>query len=106
MGSSIANVQSSIADVISSIRDVQPDAEFGAAQYKDVTDTFAYQLDQAITSNDTDVSNAINTWSASGGGDTPEAQINCAVSPGDRLRCRLADRVEPDHRLVRRCARP
>lgn len=76
MGSSIANVQSSIADVISSIRDVQPDAEFGAAQYKDVTDTFAYQLDQAITSNDTDVSNAINTWSASGGGDTPEAQIN------------------------------
>ena len=76
MGTSIANVQSSIADIISSVRDVQPGAQFGASQYKDVVDAFTYQLDQAITDNDTDVTNAVNTWSAGGGGDTPEAQID------------------------------
>ncbi len=58
MGSSIANVQSSIADIITSVRGVQPDAQFGAAQYKDVVDPFAYQLDHAISSDDTAVSNA------------------------------------------------
>ncbi len=76
MGSAIANVKSQINNIISQVRAAQPDAWFGAAQYKDVGDVFVYNLDSAITDNTTTIANAVNTWSALGGGDTPEAQIS------------------------------
>lgn len=98
MGPEIANVQTAIGNIISSIRAVQPDARFGAAQYKDVDDVFCgtladptnciagtspgYYLDTPITANDTTVTSAVGTWSATGGGDTPEAQVNALYHLG------------------------
>ena len=82
MGGEIANVQAAIGDIISQVRAVQPDAQFGAAQYKDDGDVFAYNLDSAITANDVLVTAAVNTWAASGGGDLPEGQINALFHLG------------------------
>jgi hypothetical protein len=98
MGSQIADVQASIGDIISTIRALQPDARFGAAQYKDVGDCFfgtipdpgscvpgtspGYNLDGAISANDTATSAAVGTWNASGGGDTPEAQVTALYHLG------------------------
>ncbi len=75
MGAAIGSVQSNIGSIISTVLTSAPDAQFGAAQYKDVGDVFVYNLDQAVTSNTAAVTTAVNSWSASGGGDTPEAQL-------------------------------
>ena len=55
----------------------QPDSQFGAASYKDFgCDSFPFSVDQAVTTSTTDALNGINTWSAFGGCDIPEAQLN------------------------------
>jgi Integrin beta chain VWA domain len=57
----------------------QPDAEFGVADYKDMVncaDPYAYRLDQAITGDVSAVTTAVNNYSASGGCDDPEQQLN------------------------------
>jgi hypothetical protein len=82
MGDQIANVQASISDIISTIRDVQPDARFGAAQYKDEGDAFVYQLDAAITADDPTVTDAVDSWFPDGGGDTPEGQVSALYHLG------------------------
>ncbi len=82
MGGALANVQSSIANIITSVRNQQPDAQFGAAQYKDEGDVFVYNLDSAITANDAAVTAAVNSWTPSGGGDTPEGQIDALYHLG------------------------
>ncbi|HSC90922.1 MAG TPA: VWA domain-containing protein [Gaiellaceae bacterium] len=75
MGGAIANVRTNAASVMSQVLAAQPDAQFGVGEYKDVGDAFVYRLNQAITANTTDVQTGINAWAASGGGDTPEAQL-------------------------------
>jgi hypothetical protein len=49
---------------------------FAAAQYKDTGDPIVFQVDQGLTDNQAAVDAAIQTWSASGGDDTPECQLN------------------------------
>jgi len=81
MGAAIGSVQTNIGTIMSAVLGSAADAQFGVAQYKDgdpnfcSSDPFAFNLDQAVTSNQTDVTNAVNSWSASGGCDTPESQL-------------------------------
>ncbi|HYF72432.1 MAG TPA: vWA domain-containing protein, partial [Nocardioides sp.] len=76
MGGSIANVRTNASAILSQIQGAQPTAQFAVAEYKDESDGAAvYQVDQQLTGNAADVVSGINAWSASGGGDTPEAWI-------------------------------
>jgi uncharacterized repeat protein (TIGR01451 family) len=79
MGGTITNVRTNAISVMNTVLAAQPQAEFAAAQYKDhfqcSSDPFAFNLDQPITANTTDVQNGINTWTASGGCDTPEQAV-------------------------------
>lgn len=83
MGGSISNVRSNATSIMNDISSGVPAgsiAEFAAAQYKDQefcsSDPFAFNVDQNLTTNTSDVQNGINTWSAGGGCDTPESWIN------------------------------
>ncbi len=75
MSSAITAIRTTFAATVSSISGLGNVAT-GAAQFKDKTnsgsDPFDYQLDQAITTNSALTQTAINGWTASGGGDTPE----------------------------------
>ena len=83
MGAALDNVKSNIVSIMSQVRAAQPDAQFGAASYKDfactlggVTET-PFSLDHAVTADTSAVQTAINTWSAPPGSgcDIPEAQL-------------------------------
>jgi Big-like domain-containing protein len=77
MGPAIANVKAGAATIMGNVRASDPDSQFGAASYKDFNcDAKPYSLDQAVTADTTAVQNGINTWSAGGGCDTPESQLN------------------------------
>jgi len=78
MGDAIANVQAKANSVMQQIKAVQPDAQFGVAQYKDYfCDAQPYRLSQAITADTNAIQTAIDTtWNADGGCDWPEAQLN------------------------------
>jgi len=74
MGSAIASVKSG-ATAIMTTTSGYGDLAYGAGDYKDFGDVYVYQLGQAITTSTSAVQTAINGWSASGGGDGPEAQL-------------------------------
>ena len=76
MGPAIANVRTNATAIMNMVRGEQGDSQFGAAEYKDFGDPFAYRLDQAVTDSIPAAQAGINMWAASGGGDTPEANIN------------------------------
>jgi hypothetical protein len=73
MGPAIANVQDNIEAIIAAVQAEAPNAQFCAAQYRDIGDTPLYSLDAVVGG---DVVTAVNAWVAFGGGDTPEAQLN------------------------------
>lgn len=75
MAGEIADVKANVASVMADVQAAEPTAQFGVAQYKDTVDPFTFRVDQAITSDATAVQAAVNTWSAFGGGDIPEAQL-------------------------------
>lgn len=73
-GGALANVQSNINAIVaatSSLGNVQ----YAVGEYKDVTDSYAYRLDQSLTANSSLLSAGVNRLSASGGGDYPEADF-------------------------------
>lgn len=89
MEATIENVRENATSIMNSVNAAQPPgatAEFAAANYKDGrpgeepegcnTDPYAFQLDQGLTESLPAVQSAINTWSASGGCDEPESQLN------------------------------
>jgi Integrin beta chain VWA domain len=80
MGPAIANVRANATTIMNKVLAVQSTAEFAAAEYKDrehcATDPFNFRLDQALTANTANVQAGIGTWTASGGCDVPESQIN------------------------------
>ncbi|HEX6163048.1 MAG TPA: vWA domain-containing protein [Vicinamibacterales bacterium] len=76
MGTAITNVRNNATMIMNLVRAVQPDSQFCAAQYRDTFDTPQFQVDQTVTATTLDVQNAINTWAAGGGGDTPEGQLH------------------------------
>ena len=89
MEEAIVNVRENATSIMNAVNLAQPTgatAQFAAANYKDGrpgeepegcdTDPYAFQLDQGLTESLPAVQSAINTWSASGGCDEPESQLN------------------------------
>ena len=77
MGGSIANVRTNANAILGQIQAAQPSARFAVAEYKDESDGPAavFRVDQQLTDSTADVVTGIDAWSASGGGDAPEAWI-------------------------------
>ncbi|MFB9414037.1 choice-of-anchor P family protein [Dactylosporangium matsuzakiense] len=77
MGGAIANVRSNASSIMTQIAAAQPSAQFGAAEYKDLTaDSAPFTVRQDITADQSAVQSGINLWAAGGGGDAPEDGIN------------------------------
>jgi len=76
MVDAISNVATNATSIMNTVLAAQPDSQFGAAQYKDVTEAPVFQVNQTITATVANVQTAISTWAAGGGGDTPEDPIN------------------------------
>lgn len=94
MGTAIGNVKTNAASVMQQVKNAQPNAQFAVASYKDkeftcgdglpdpVDDPYMFKLEQSLTADAAAVQTAINTWSASGGCDEPEAQLNALYRLG------------------------
>ncbi|MFC3455622.1 Calx-beta domain-containing protein [Amycolatopsis speibonae] len=76
MGGPIGNVRSNANAITGDVLAAQPTAQFGVAEYKDFTDSVPFKVNQGITGDTAAVQAGINQWVASGGGDTPEANLN------------------------------
>lgn len=76
MGGAIANVQANATAIMNAVLAAQSTAQFGAAEYRDIGDSPLFAVNQQITANVAAVQAAINGWSAGGGGDAAEAQLN------------------------------
>ncbi|MCX6867501.1 MAG: VWA domain-containing protein, partial [Verrucomicrobia bacterium] len=77
MGTTIASVKASAASILSSTAGLG-DVAFGVGEYKDVGDVYTWRQNVAgthLTTTQATAQTAINLWGASGGGDTPEAQL-------------------------------
>lgn len=76
MGGAIASVQAG-ANAIFAALGSNPGLQFGVGEYQDFLNVgdIAFKNLQAITPNQPAVTAAINTWTAAGGGDGPEAQL-------------------------------
>jgi uncharacterized repeat protein (TIGR01451 family) len=81
MGGAIGNVQTNATDVMNDVLGAQPTSNFGAASYKDFDnsicgpDPYVFRVDATLTSLTGSVQTGINSWSATGGCDTPEADL-------------------------------
>jgi hypothetical protein len=75
MGGSIAAVKTNFANIVTNISALASNVAYGVGEYKDTTDAFAYRLNTDITTNTATVQAGLNQYSASGGGDFPEANI-------------------------------
>ncbi|MFD5244970.1 Calx-beta domain-containing protein [Amycolatopsis sp. NPDC058340] len=76
MGGPIGNVRSNASAITGDVLAAQPTAQFGVAEYKDFTDSVPFKVNQGITADTAAVQAGIDQWSAAGGGDTPEANLN------------------------------
>lgn len=74
MGGTISSVQANFATIASSLSSTGNFA-YGAGQFKDIGDSIIYSRTQNITTSLPAVQTAINSWSASGGGDYPEQSL-------------------------------
>ncbi len=78
MGTVIAAVQAGASAILSGLGPLGG-LQFGVGEYRDFENagdtSLAFQNLQPITASTADVTTAINTWSAIGGGDLPEAQF-------------------------------
>ena len=78
MGPAIANVQAGAATIFASLS-AFPGLQFGVGEYQDFDNagdtSLAFQNRQSITNTSSPVTTAINSWTAFGGGDAPEAQF-------------------------------
>jgi hypothetical protein len=80
MGPAIAAVKTGFSDVVTALSGFGNIA-FGAGEYKDLGDSLplnggSYRINQTINTNAALTQTAINGWSASGGGDTPEQGLS------------------------------
>jgi hypothetical protein len=73
MGGTLSSAKSQAGSIMTSLAASITDINFAVNAYRDEGDAYVYQLTQALTSNQTSVQNAINSLSADGGGDSPEA---------------------------------
>ncbi len=88
MGGIIGAVQAGANNVLAALAALPVDIVFGVGNYKDFAqgDPYGFQHQVSPTNVTATVTAAINTWSAAGGGDTPEAGLFAmnalAVPPG------------------------
>lgn len=79
MGPVIRRVQGAANTILTTLRTVGADVRFGVGSYNDFVlpsnPNLPFTPQQAITDDDSLTVAAINNWTASGGGDTPEAQL-------------------------------
>lgn len=76
MGGVLSAVKSGAADIISSLASSLSDVRFGAGDYKDFNDAYVFNLGAVLAADGgSSAQTAISGWSASGGGDNPEAQL-------------------------------
>ncbi|MCA6365154.1 MAG: hypothetical protein IM638_19135 [Bacteroidetes bacterium] len=84
MGAYLNAVKTGAANIFSALTGLGIDIAFGAGNYKDNTDPYFFQHQQALTTDTSLVTAAINSWTASGGADTPEGQffaLNALAQP-------------------------
>jgi len=74
MGPTIGSVITGASSILSGTAGLG-DVNWGVGEYKDVGDVYQYRLNTAMTGTQATAQAGINLWSASGGGDTPEAQL-------------------------------
>lgn len=81
-GDDIANLKNPVttAAIFDGVRAISTDSQFAVSGFRDVGDAFVYRQLSSMSANFTDWQNGINALSASGGGDTPEAQFDAIVS--------------------------
>lgn len=87
MGSILAAVKAGAANILNALGALGLDLAYGVGNYKDFpSDPYAFAAQQPVTNVPAAVLAAINAWTASGGGDTPEGQFfaldQLAVPPG------------------------
>ena len=83
MGPAIANVKAEMGSIVTSVQSAQPQAQFAVASYKDESDGAAlFQVESGLTGSQATAQAAINSLAASGGGDTPEGQLNALWQVG------------------------
>jgi hypothetical protein len=98
MGSILAAVQAGANNVLAALGALGVDLAFGVGNYKDFAqgDPFAFQHQVSPTSVAATVTGAVHAWSASGGDDTPEANLfaldRLAVPPGGAIGWRSASK--------------
>ena len=91
MSGILGAVQTGANSVLSSLNGLGIDMVFGVGNYKDFEsgDPYAFQHQVSPTNSTAAVTAAINTWSAVGGGDIPEADLfaldSLAVPPGGTI---------------------
>ncbi len=73
MQPSIDAAKAEAANIVSGVKSSVPDSEFAVVQFKDAGDSPEYQVVQSMTGSAADVQTALNSLSAVGGGDAPEA---------------------------------
>jgi hypothetical protein len=76
MTGAIENVQANLQEIITDIKAAQPDAHGAVVSYKDFTDPDPFTVVQNLTADEAALQAAVDSLSAAGGGDTPEAWIN------------------------------
>lgn len=91
MGGILGAVQAGANTILTALAGLGVDLAFGVGNYKDFAsgDPYGFQHQLGPTSTAASVAAAINTWSAAGGGDTPEAALfaleSLAVPPGGTI---------------------
>lgn len=74
MGGAIGAVAASASTILSTTAGLG-DVQFAVGEYKDIGDSYEYRLNTAMTANQSAVTTGIGLWSASGGGDLFEAEL-------------------------------
>ncbi|MEV6601457.1 choice-of-anchor D domain-containing protein [Actinoplanes sp. NPDC051346] len=84
MQAALNNVRVNAGRLVEDIKTAQPDARFAVAEFRDMTDEYAFLLRQDLTADVAAVQQGVNAWAAEGGGDTPEAGLNAlyAIATG------------------------
>jgi Ca2+-binding RTX toxin-like protein len=79
----LPNVRSALPDIFDAVLDVQPDALFGVASFRDKGEP-SYQTDLGLTADTGAVQDVYDDFVAGGGGDLPEDQLEALQQLGLR----------------------
>jgi hypothetical protein len=76
MSPTIASIKTNLESVITAVIGVQPSAQFAVTSFGDLAFPNPFTVNQPLTTNVADLKTAVNSLTASGGGDIPEDWIN------------------------------